>query len=38
MALVALHNVVVLDNPAPFLAPLKFEIEFEAYQNLEDGK
>ncbi|KAG5192067.1 anti-silencing function 1 [Tribonema minus] len=36
MALVILKNVEVLDNPAPFLSPLKFDITFECQQALEE--
>lgn len=34
MAAVNVLNVMVLDNPAPFCSPLKFEITFECVQPL----
>lgn len=36
MAAVNIVNVTVLDNPAPFLTPLKFEITFECVQQLDE--
>lgn len=36
MALVNVVNMVVLDNPAPFLSPFSFEITFECLQPLGD--
>ena len=37
MAKVNIVNVVVLDNPSPFLNPFQFEITFEALDNLSEG-
>ena len=37
MAYVDIKNVVVLNNPAPFLAPLSFEITFDFTGPLNDG-
>ena len=37
MAKVNIVNVVVLDNPSPFLNPFQFEITFEALDNLNEG-
>ncbi|KAH3731186.1 histone chaperone asf1b-B-like [Dreissena polymorpha] len=36
MAKVNIVNVVVLDNPSPFLNPFQFEITFEALDNLSE--
>lgn len=36
MAKVHIANVSVLDNPAPFNSPFKFEITFEAIENLSE--
>jgi len=36
MALVAVTNVEVLNNPAPFTAPFAFEITFECIAELQD--
>ena len=38
MAKVNIVNVVVLDNPSPFLNPFQFEITFEALEDLSEGK
>lgn len=38
MAKVQVTNVVVLDNPSPFLNPFQFEITFECIENLPEGK
>jgi histone chaperone ASF1 len=35
MAAISVNNIAVLNNPAPFLTPLKFEITFEAHVALE---
>ena len=35
MASVTVNMIKVLDNPAPFLSPLRFEITFEAHAKLE---
>ena len=37
MAKVNIVNVVVLDNPSPFLNPFQFEITFEALEDLGEG-
>jgi len=37
MAYIDVKNVVVLDNPAPFLAPFRFEITFDCTGQLNDG-
>ena len=37
MAKVNIVNVVVLDNPSPFLNPFQFEITFEALEDLSEG-
>jgi hypothetical protein len=37
MAYVDVKNIVVLDNPAPFLAPFRFEITFDCTGPLADG-
>jgi hypothetical protein len=37
MAKVQLCNVVVLDNPAPFLNPFQFELTFECIEELKEG-
>jgi histone chaperone ASF1 len=37
MAKVQLCNVVVLDNPSPFLNPFQFEITFECIEELKEG-
>uniref|UniRef100_UPI00358EA922 histone chaperone ASF1-like n=1 Tax=Myxine glutinosa TaxID=7769 RepID=UPI00358EA922 len=36
MAKVQVNNVVVLDNPSPFLNPFQFEITFECVENLPE--
>ncbi|WAR22691.1 ASF1-like protein, partial [Mya arenaria] len=36
MAKVNIVNVVVLDNPSPFMNPFQFEITFEALDNLNE--
>jgi len=38
MAKVQLSNVVVLDNPSPFLNPFQFELTFECIEDLNEGK
>lgn len=38
MAKVQLGNVVVLDNPSPFLNPFQFEVTFECIEELKEGK
>lgn len=38
MAKVQLGNVVVLDNPSPFLNPFQFELTFECIEELKEGK
>ena len=38
MAKVQLTNVVVLDNPTAFFNPFQFEITFECYEDLPNGK
>ena len=38
MAKVNISNVVVLDNPSPFLNPFQFEITFECLEDLPEGK
>lgn len=38
MAKVNICNVEVQDNPSPFLSNFKFQITFECYEELEDGK
>jgi hypothetical protein len=38
MAKVQLCNVVVLDNPSPFLNPFQFEITFECIEELKEGR
>jgi histone chaperone ASF1 len=35
MAAISVNSIVVQDNPAPFTAPLRFEITFEAHAALE---
>lgn len=37
MAKVQLSNVVVLDNPSPFLNPFQFELTFECIEDLNEG-
>jgi histone chaperone ASF1 len=37
MAKVQLCNVVVLDNPSPFLNPFQFELTFECIEELKEG-
>ncbi|GAV05832.1 hypothetical protein RvY_15903 [Ramazzottius varieornatus] len=36
MSKLNVSNVLVMDNPAPFLHPLVFEIVFEAYEDLQE--
>eukprot|EP00117_Sycon_ciliatum_P036528 scpid80684/ scgid27482/ Histone chaperone asf1a-A; Anti-silencing function protein 1 homolog; Anti-silencing function protein 1 homolog A-A len=36
MAKVQVTNVMVLDNPSPFLNPFQFQITFESIENLDD--
>ena len=38
MAKVNICNVVVKDNPCPFLRSFQFEITFECVEDLDDGK
>jgi hypothetical protein len=38
MSLVSLLNVQVLNNPAKFTEPYKFEISFECLEELKNGK
>ena len=38
MAKVQLCNVVVLDNPSPFLNPFQFELTFECIEELKEGE
>jgi hypothetical protein len=38
MAKVQLCNVVVLDNPSPFLNPFQFEVTFECIEELREGR
>lgn len=38
MAKVQLGNVVVLDNPSPFLNPFQFELTFECIEELKEGE
>ena len=38
MAKVNICNVVVKDNPCPFLRPFQFEITFECVEDLNDGE
>ena len=37
MAGVSIKKVIVLNNPARFTDPFKFEVTYEALQDLEDG-
>lgn len=37
MSIVSLLNVSILNNPAPFTDPYKFEITFECLEPLKDG-
>ena len=37
MAGVTIKKVAVLNNPAQFADPFKFEITYEAIQDLDDG-
>lgn len=37
MSIVSLININVLNNPAPFNAPYKFEITFECLEQLKHG-
>lgn len=37
MAKVQLCNIVVMDNPSPFLNPFQFEITFECIEELREG-
>lgn len=37
MAAVNITSVNVLDNPAPFLNPLQFEIHYECLVDLAEG-
>lgn len=37
MALVNIANIIVEENPASFLAPLKFKITFEVVKEIQDG-
>lgn len=37
MSIVSLLNVNILNNPAPFTDPYKFEITFECLEPLKDG-
>ena len=37
MAKIQVSNVVVLDNPSPFLNPLQFEVTFECIEELREG-
>ncbi|KAI8842990.1 histone chaperone [Chytridium lagenaria] len=36
MSVVNLTNVTILDNPAPFLSPFKFEITFDVISELKE--
>ena len=38
MAKVQVTNVTVLDNPSPFLNPFQFEVTFECFEDLPEGK
>ena len=38
MAKVNIVNIVVLDNPSPFLNPFQFEITFDCIEELKEGK
>jgi len=35
MSLIQLTNVVVLDNPSPFLSPIRFQITLECLKEFE---
>lgn len=37
MALVNIHNIVVLDNPSPFRNGFRFDVTFECTQELQEG-
>lgn len=37
MALVSVTNIIVEDNPCPFLSPLKLKITFECVKDIEEG-
>lgn len=37
MGCVNVTSIQILDNPAPFLNPLQFEITYECIQDLQDG-
>jgi hypothetical protein len=37
MAVVTINDVIVLNNPALFTSPYKFEIFFEASSELSEG-
>jgi histone chaperone ASF1 len=37
MAKVQVCNVVVLDNPSPFLNPFQFEVTVECIEELKEG-
>lgn len=38
MSKVNICNVVVLDNPSPFLNPIQFELTFDCLEDLTDGE
>lgn len=38
MSVLTVSSISVLNNPAPFTAPLEFEVHYEAIQDLEDGR
>ena len=37
MSLVNITNIIVEDNPAPFLEPLKLKITFESVKEIQEG-
>lgn len=37
MALINITNIIVEENPAPFLSPLKFKITFESVKDVAEG-
>lgn len=37
MSFLTVTAINVLNNPAPFLAPLEFEVHYEAILDLEEG-
>lgn len=38
MARVQVTNVTVLDNPTHFLNPFQFEVTFECFEDLPEGR